>query len=88
MQIKNKTKQKKQWNVPFPMGLVHFYFPSSFSKTSILGNSYFNVSDILCPTYIVKCMEQDTEYIDIMYPFIANNIIVLVLWLYSDSGVH
>ena len=33
-------------------------------------------------------MEQDTEYIDIMYPFIANNIIVLVLWLYSDSGVH
>lgn len=33
-------------------------------------------------------MEQDTEYIDIMYPFIANNIIVLVLWFYSDSGVH
>ena len=29
---------------------------------------------------IVKCMEQDTDYIDIMYPFyITNNIIVLVL---------
>ena len=28
---------------------------------------------------IVKCMEQDTEYIDIMYPFITNNIIVRVL---------
>ena len=28
---------------------------------------------------IVKCMEQDTQYIDIMYPFITNNIIVRVL---------
>ena len=28
---------------------------------------------------IVKCMEQDTQYIDIIYPFITNNIIVRVL---------
>ena len=28
---------------------------------------------------IVKCMEQDTQSIDIMYPFITNNIIVRVL---------
>lgn len=27
----------------------------------------------------VKCMEQDTEHIDLMYPFITNNIIVRVL---------
>ena len=49
---------------------IPLFFFLAASHTSYGGQD----SDV-----IVKCMEQDTEYIDIMYPFITNNIIVRVL---------
>ena len=54
---------------PWEMGHSIVFFLSA-PHTSYGGQD----SDV-----IVKCMEQDTQYIDIMYPFITNNIIVRVL---------
>ena len=54
---------------PWEMGHSIVFFLSA-PHTSYGGRD----SDV-----IVKCMEQDTQYIDIMYPFITNNIIVRVL---------
>ena len=49
---------------------IPLFFFLSAPHTSYGGQD----SDVL-----VKCMEQDTQYIDIIYPFITNNIIVRVL---------
>ena len=63
--------ENKSGLAPWEMGHVfHCFFFLSASHTSYGGQD----SDV-----IVKCMEQDTQYIDIMYPFITNNIIVRVL---------
>ena len=55
---------------PWEMGHSIVFFFLSAPHTSYGGQD----SDV-----IVKCMEQDTQSIDIMYPFITNNIIVRVL---------
>lgn len=54
---------------PWEMGHSIVFFLSA-PHTSYGGRD----SDVM-----VKCMEQDTEHIDLMYPFITNNIIVRVL---------
>lgn len=55
---------------PWEMGHSIVFFFLSAPHTSYGGRD----SDVM-----VKCMEQDTEHIDLMYPFITNNIIVRVL---------
>ena len=61
--------ENESGQAPWEMGHSIVFFLSA-PHTSYGGRD----SDV-----IVKCMEQDTEYIDIMYPFITNNIIVRVL---------